>query len=82
MLLDIEMPRMDGFELTAYMRASDSSMRDIPIIVVSSRSGDKHQQRARELGATDFIGKPYGEKDLMLKVKQLLTDTFARSNGS
>ena len=81
LLLDIEMPRMDGFELTTYMRASDSKMRDIPIIIVSSRSGDKHQQRARDLGATDFIGKPYGEKDLMLKVNQLLAETLDRIAG-
>lgn len=76
LLLDIEMPRMDGFELTAYMRASDNQLKDIPIIIVSSRSGDKHQLRARELGATDFIGKPYGEKDLMLKVDQLLASVY------
>jgi CheY-like chemotaxis protein len=49
MLLDIEMPRMDGYELATAMKA-DPRMRDVPIIMITSRTGDKHRQRAMEIG--------------------------------
>jgi chemosensory pili system protein ChpA (sensor histidine kinase/response regulator) len=71
MLLDIEMPRMDGYELAAAMR-SDSRLRDVPIIMITSRTGEKHRQRAFELGVQRYLGKPYQEPELMRNVNELL----------
>jgi len=71
MLLDIEMPRMDGYELAKIMRA-DSRYQNIPIIMITSRSGDKHRQRALDLGVQRHLGKPYQELDLMRNVYDLL----------
>ncbi|MGJ8686336.1 MAG: Hpt domain-containing protein [Spongiibacteraceae bacterium] len=63
-LLDIEMPRMDGFEVLGRMR-NNPRLQDIPVIVISSRTGEKHRQRARSLGVTSFLGKPYQEVQLL-----------------
>lgn len=71
MLLDIEMPRMDGYELAAAMRA-DPRLCDVPIVMITSRSGDKHRQRAFEIGVQRYLGKPYQELDLMRNVYDLL----------
>jgi chemosensory pili system protein ChpA (sensor histidine kinase/response regulator) len=71
MLLDIEMPRMDGYELATAMKA-DSRMRDVPIIMITSRTGDKHRQRAMDLGVERYLGKPYQEVELMRNVFELL----------
>lgn len=71
MLLDIEMPRMDGYELATVMRA-DPRYRDVPIVMITSRSGDKHRQRAFEIGVQRYLGKPYQELDLMRNVYDLL----------
>lgn len=73
MLLDIEMPRMDGYELATYMR-NDSRLKNVPIIMVTSRTGEKHRQRALELGVERYLGKPYQEADLMHNVKEALAD--------
>lgn len=70
MLLDIEMPRMDGFELATHMRNSDR-FRDIPIIMITSRTGDKHRQRAMEIGVNIYMGKPYTEVDLLENIESL-----------
>jgi chemosensory pili system protein ChpA (sensor histidine kinase/response regulator) len=78
MLLDIEMPRMDGYELAAAMR-SDSRLRDVPIVMITSRTGDKHRQRAFELGVQRYLGKPYQEPELMRNVFDLLG--MAREHG-
>ncbi|MBS0212235.1 MAG: response regulator, partial [Proteobacteria bacterium] len=72
MLLDIEMPRMDGYELATHMR-NDPRLRDVPIIMITSRSGDKHRQRAFEIGVNRYLGKPYQEAELMRNVFELLT---------
>ena len=69
-LLDIEMPRMNGYELSATLRASDS-YKDIPIIMLTSRAGEKHRQKAFELGVNDYLVKPYREEDLMAAVKKV-----------
>ena len=64
MLVDIEMPRMDGFDLTRNVRA-DARLAGIPIVMISSRTADKHQNYARDIGANVFLGKPYREDELL-----------------
>ena len=64
MLVDIEMPRMDGFDLTRNIRA-DARTRDIPIIMITSRLAEKHQAYARGIGVNHYLGKPYNELELL-----------------
>jgi len=71
MLLDIEMPRMDGYELATYMR-NDARLKRVPIIMVTSRTGEKHRQRALEIGVERYLGKPYQEVDLLRQVQETL----------
>ncbi|MDQ3618114.1 MAG: Hpt domain-containing protein [Pseudomonadota bacterium] len=71
MLLDIEMPRMDGYELATHMKA-DPRLRNVPIVMITSRTGDKHRQRAFELGVERYLGKPYQEPELIRNVYELL----------
>ena len=63
-LLDIEMPRMDGFEVASHMR-HDSRLKDIPIIMITSRTGDKHREHALSLGVNEYMGKPFQEDVLI-----------------
>ena len=63
-LLDIEMPRMDGYEVAAFVR-NDPRLKDVPIIMITSRVGEKHRARAIELGVDDYLGKPYQEAQLL-----------------
>ena len=70
MLLDIEMPRMDGFELTKIMRA-DQKMAQIPIIMITSRTADKHRDHAFSLGVNAYMGKPYQDDMLLEKIAEL-----------
>jgi chemosensory pili system protein ChpA (sensor histidine kinase/response regulator) len=63
-LLDIEMPRMDGYEVAARVRA-DERLRNVPIVMITSRVGEKHRARAIELGVNDYLGKPYQENQLL-----------------
>lgn len=71
MLLDIEMPRMDGYELATAMKG-DSRLRGVPIVMITSRTGDKHRQRAFEIGVERYLGKPYQEPELIRNVYELL----------
>ncbi len=71
MLLDIEMPRMDGYELATHMKA-DPRLRNVPIVMITSRTGDKHRQRAFEIGVERYLGKPYQEPELIRNVYELL----------
>lgn len=71
MLLDIEMPRMDGFEVARVVRDSAEFSR-LPIIMISSRTGEKHTQRAKSLGVNQFIGKPYQEDELLAALDKWL----------
>nr|WP_101925159.1 MULTISPECIES: Hpt domain-containing protein [Luteimonas] len=71
MLLDIEMPRMDGYELATQMKA-DPRLRDVTIMMITSRTGEKHRQRAFEIGVDRYLGKPYQENDLLRHVYELL----------
>jgi chemosensory pili system protein ChpA (sensor histidine kinase/response regulator) len=73
MLLDIEMPRMDGYELARHMR-STPELKDIPIIMITSRTGDKHRNRALELGVKRYLGKPYQEAELLENIYTVLAD--------
>jgi len=71
MLLDIEMPRMDGFELAMHMR-NDARFRHIPITMITSRTGNKHRERAREIGVDQYLGKPYQEHELLDTIHRLI----------
>ena len=71
MLLDIEMPRMDGFELASQVR-HDSRLRDVPIVMITSRTGDKHRDRAHALGVQRYMGKPFQETELMSTIEDLV----------
>jgi chemosensory pili system protein ChpA (sensor histidine kinase/response regulator) len=72
-LLDIEMPRMDGYELTRHIRRSDR-FRHIPLIMITSRTGEKHRRRAKELGVDRYLGKPYQEADLLDEISSVLAE--------
>ena len=67
MLVDIEMPRMDGFELTKNVRG-DAATANIPIIMITSRTAEKHRNYARELGVNEYLGKPYQEEELLAHI--------------
>ena len=71
MLVDIELPRMDGFDLTRNIRA-DARLRHIPIIMITSRSADKHRNHATEIGVNGYMGKPYDEEELLAAIAKLL----------
>ena len=71
MLLDIEMPRMDGFELATQMKA-DVRFRHVPIIMITSRTGEKHRQRAFDIGVERYLGKPYQEAELLAQISEVL----------
>jgi len=68
-LLDIEMPRMDGFEFAKTIKA-DNRQSHIPIIMITSRTAEKHRNHARELGVNEYVGKPYQDEELMALVAQ------------
>ena len=72
MLLDIEMPRMDGFEVARQVR-HDERLADLPIIMISSRTGEKHQERALGLGVNRFLGKPFQESELLASIDELVS---------
>ncbi|MDE2416439.1 MAG: Hpt domain-containing protein [Burkholderiales bacterium] len=67
-LSDIEMPRMDGFDLVRNIR-SDDKLRDLPIIMITSRIAEKHREHAKELGVDHYLGKPYSEEQLLELVR-------------
>lgn len=69
-LLDIEMPRIDGFEVATYIRNTDR-LREVPIIMLTSRSGEKHRQRARQIGVNSYLIKPYQEEELLNEIRTL-----------
>ncbi|WXL28044.1 Hpt domain-containing protein [Ectopseudomonas mendocina] len=71
MLLDIEMPRMDGFEVATLVR-HDERLKDLPIIMITSRTGDKHRERAMSLGVNEYLGKPYQEALLLETIQGLV----------
>ncbi|MDH5264547.1 MAG: response regulator [Betaproteobacteria bacterium] len=73
-LLDVEMPRMDGFEFARNVRL-DESTKSIPIIMITSRTADKHRNRAIELGVNEYMGKPYQEEQLLALIARYARET-------
>lgn len=73
MLLDIEMPRMDGFEVATQVR-HNGRLQHLPIIMITSRTGEKHRERAFEIGVNDYMGKPFQENQLLDKIQSLLDE--------
>jgi len=76
MLGAIEMPRMDGYELTQHVR-NDPRLKDVPIIMITSRAGDKHRDRALALGVNVYMTKPYQEDQLNSNINTLLPEHLA-----
>jgi chemosensory pili system protein ChpA (sensor histidine kinase/response regulator) len=70
-LLDIEMPRMDGFELLIALR-DDPRWRDLPVAMITSRTAERHREHAMKLGATAYLGKPFVEEELLDLLTQWL----------
>ncbi len=71
MLLDIEMPRMDGYEVATHIR-NDPRLADLPIIMITSRSGSKHKDKAMEIGVNKYMGKPFQEDELLENIHELI----------
>jgi chemosensory pili system protein ChpA (sensor histidine kinase/response regulator) len=71
-LSDIEMPRMDGFDLARNIRG-DARLRDLPIIMITSRIAEKHREHAKQLGVDHYLGKPYSEDELLALVRSYCT---------
>jgi chemosensory pili system protein ChpA (sensor histidine kinase/response regulator) len=71
MLLDVEMPRMDGFELTKQIRR-DPKLHDLPILMITSRTAEKHRDYALELGVNAYFGKPFQEEELLQQISSFV----------
>ena len=76
-LSDIEMPRMDGFDLVRNIRA-DARLRDLPVIMITSRIAQKHREYAAELGVDHYLGKPYAEEDLLALIGRYTATRVSR----
>jgi chemosensory pili system protein ChpA (sensor histidine kinase/response regulator) len=74
-ILDVEMPRMDGYEFAKHVRNTEG-LKELPIIMVTSRTGEKHRARAIEIGVNDYLGKPYQEFEMLDAMRNLLGDNF------
>ncbi len=74
MLLDIEMPRMDGFEVASLVR-HNPNLVGLPIIMITSRTGEKHRERAFQIGVNAYMGKPFQEQQLLETIAELLAAT-------
>ncbi len=75
MLLDIEMPRMDGFEVASFVR-NDERLKNLPIIMITSRTGSKHKEKAMQIGVNQYLGKPFQEDDLVSNINEILNTAF------
>jgi CheY-like chemotaxis protein/chemotaxis signal transduction protein len=69
-LLDVEMPRMDGYELLMAMK-EDAALSAIPVVMVTSRAGEKHRRKALSLGASEYVSKPYDDETLSSMIRRL-----------
>ncbi len=74
MLLDIEMPRMDGFELLAVLRG-DARWQTLPVVMITSRTADRHRTRALQLGVHAYVGKPYRDEEMLALLSGVLQST-------
>jgi chemosensory pili system protein ChpA (sensor histidine kinase/response regulator) len=72
-LLDVEMPRMDGYELLTVLR-NQAAYHHLPVVMVTSRAGEKHRKRALELDANAYLVKPYTDEVLLETVRNLVTE--------
>jgi chemosensory pili system protein ChpA (sensor histidine kinase/response regulator) len=73
MLLDVEMPRMDGYELATQVR-NTPELKHIPIIMITSRTGAKHRDKAEKIGINRYLGKPFNENELLENINALLNE--------
>ncbi|HSW19781.1 MAG TPA: Hpt domain-containing protein, partial [Ramlibacter sp.] len=78
-LSDIEMPRMDGFDLARNIRG-DARLADLPIIMITSRIAQKHREHAAEIGVNHYLGKPYSEEELLSLVRRYCATVTAGTN--
>ena len=76
-ICDIEMPRLDGYGFLARVK-SDPKFSNLPIAMLTSRSGEKHRQLAMTLGAAAYFSKPYNERELLTTLLRLITESRAR----
>lgn len=79
-LLDIEMPRMDGFEVASFIR-HDDRLQAIPICMITSRSGEKHRERALAIGVNEYLGKPFQETELLETIQRLTRTLPAQTSA-
>jgi len=80
MLLDVEMPRMDGYELATQVR-NTPELKEVPIIMITSRTGTKHRDRAEKIGINRYLGKPFNETELIEVINTLLKEAEAHKNS-
>ncbi len=80
MLVDIEMPHMDGFDLTRNVRA-DSRTAHMPLVMITSRTAEKHRRYAQEIGVDVYLGKPYNEDELLGTLQRLIGARAASAAG-
>jgi chemosensory pili system protein ChpA (sensor histidine kinase/response regulator) len=71
LLVDMEMPRMNGLELTSHVRANEAT-RDVPVIMITSRSTEKHRQKAKSVGVNFYMTKPFSEDELLENIGSAL----------
>jgi chemosensory pili system protein ChpA (sensor histidine kinase/response regulator) len=74
MLLDVEMPRMDGYELATLVR-NNPDWKPLPIIMITSRTGAKHRDKAEKIGINRYLGKPFNETELLENINALLAES-------
>ena len=79
--LDIEMPNMDGFDLTRNVRA-DARTSHMPLVMITSRTAEKHRRYAAEIGVNVYLGKPFNEDELLRTLQQLIGDKAAATASS
>jgi chemosensory pili system protein ChpA (sensor histidine kinase/response regulator) len=75
-LTDLEMPNMNGVELTAHLRGRED-MKHVPIIMITSRSQDKHRRMAQEAGVDTYMTKPYNDAELLDAIRQAVSPAVA-----
>ncbi|MGB9578332.1 MAG: hybrid sensor histidine kinase/response regulator, partial [Halothiobacillaceae bacterium] len=80
-LSDIEMPRMDGFELLASIR-NEARLKHLPVVMITSRTGQKHRDKAEALGVSAYLGKPYTEAELMQILQAWLPEDVGLATSS